>query len=176
MIVLLIKISIEPDEKGKHIRLIKHLLIATILITLGLSIVNIPQLYFGSTVEIVDNETSNLTIADAIDKDCQNRETVNVDGKVYVVTDTSMELSASKEDKIFSKVSHSSATTVGYGEKYTIVNCSVLKLFSECQGTFKGFFAEAKYFRDSDGLIFPADYTYKQYIEYKELSNTNNGG
>lgn len=163
--------STEPDEKGKYVKLIKHLLIATILITLGLSIVNIPKFYFGSTAEIVDNQTAELTIGDAVDKDCQNRETVNVEGKVYVVTDTSMKLSANEENSRFTEVLHSSSTTVSDSEKYTIANCSVLKLFSECQGTFKGFFAEAKYFRDSDGLIFPADYTYKQYVEYKELNN-----
>lgn len=166
---MLIKISTDPDEKGKYVKLIKHLLIATILITLGLSIVNIPQFYFGSTVEIVDNQMSELTIGDAVDKDCQNRETVNIDGKVYVVTDTSMKLEASDGDERFTKVLHSSSTTVSDSEKYAIANCSVLKPFSECQGTFKGFFAAADYFRDSDGLIFPADYTYNQYIEFKNM-------
>ncbi len=168
--------SIEPDEKGRYIKLIKHLLIATILITLGMSIVNIPKFYFGSAVEIVDDQTSKLTIGDAVDKDCQNRETVNVEGKIYVVTDTSMKLSANDEEEKFTKIMHSSSTTVEVGERYTIANCSVLKSFSECQGTFKGFFAEAKYYRDGDGLIFPADYTYRQYIEYKELTNKRNGG
>ena len=168
---MLIKMSTEPDEKGKYVKLIKHLLIATILITLGLSIVNIPKFYFGSTAEIVDNQRTELTIGDAVDKDCQNRETVNVDGKVYVVTDKSMKLEANKGDAKFTKVIHSSSTTVSDSEKYTIANCSVLKPFSECQGTFKGFFAAADYFRDEDGLIFPADYTYNQYVEYKELNN-----
>ena len=99
--------STEPDEKGKYVKLIKHLLIATILITLGLSIVNIPKFYFGSTAEIVDNQKVELTIGDAVDKDCQNRETVNVDGKVYVVTDTSMKLVANEEEGRFTKVLHS---------------------------------------------------------------------
>lgn len=168
-IILLIKMSTEPDEKGKYVKLIKHLLIATILITLGLSIVNIPKFYFGSTAEIVDNQKTELTIGDAVDKDCQNRETVNVEGKVYVVTDTSMKLVANEEEGKFTKVLHSSSTTVSDSEKYTIANCSVLKPFSECQGTFKGFFAAADYYRDSDGLIFPADYTYNQYIEFKNM-------
>lgn len=34
-IILLIKMSIEPDEKSKYIKLTKHLLIATILITIS---------------------------------------------------------------------------------------------------------------------------------------------
>ena len=163
--------STEPDEKGKYIKLIKHLLIATILITLGLSIVNIPKFYFGSTAEIVDDQKTKLTIGDAVDKDCQNRETVNVDGKVYVVTDTSMKLSANEENGKFTEILHSSSTTVSDSEKYTIANCSVLKPFSECQGTFKGFFAAPDYFRDGDGLIFPADYTYKQYIDFKNMNS-----
>ena len=161
--------STEPDEKEKYVKLIKHLLIATILITLGLSIVNIPRFYFGSTAEIVDNQKTELTIGDAVDKDCQNRETVNIDGKIYVVTDTSMKLSANEGEGTFTKILHSSSTMVYDIEKYTIANCSVLKPFSECQGTFKGFFAAADYFRDSDGLIFPADYTYNQYIEFKNM-------
>ena len=127
------------------------------------------KFYFGSTAEIVDKQKTELTIGDAVDKDCQNRETVNVDGKVYVVTDTSMKLSANEGDAKFTKVLHSSSTTVSYSEKYTIANCSVLKPFSECQGTFKGFFAAADYYRDGDGLIFPADYTYNQYIEFKNM-------
>ena len=52
-IILLIKMSIEPDEKSKYIKLTKHLLIATILITISFSLVDVPKMYFGSTVEIV---------------------------------------------------------------------------------------------------------------------------
>lgn len=168
-IILLIKMSTEPDEKGKYVKLIKHLLIATILITLGLSIVNIPKTYFGSTAEIVDNQKTELTIGDAVDKDCQNRETVNIEGKIYVVTDTGMMLQANDGDLKFTQYIRTSMTTVPDYEEYAIANCCILKPFSECQGTFKGFFAAADYFRDEDGLIFPADYTYNQYIEFKNM-------
>ena len=168
-IVFMIKIAVEPEEKQKYFKLTKHLLIATILITISLSLVDIPKQYYGSTVEIVDNEKTETTIGELKDKDCQNRETVNVDGKWYVVTDTGMKISANGEDKKFSEVIKSTATEIHPYEKYTIANCDVLKLFSECQGTFKGFFASNQYFRDGDGLIFPASYTYKQYIDYKAL-------
>lgn len=57
--------------------------------------------------------------------------------------------------------------------KYKLENCSIIRSFSECQGTFKGFFADVKYYRDSDGLIFPANFTYAEYIEYKQQGSSS---
>lgn len=53
-------------------------------------------------------------------------------------------------------------------------NVDVLRLFSECQGTFKGYFAYIKYYRDQDGFIFPATYNYSQYESAK--SSDQGGG
>lgn len=54
-------------------------------------------------------------------------------------------------------------------------NVDVLRLFSECQGTFKGYFANIDYYRDQDGFIFPATYNYSQYESAKNESQ-NGGG
>ena len=51
-----------------------------------------------------------------------------------------------------------------------------LRLFSECQGTFKGYFADIKYYRDEDGFIFPATYNYSQYESAKTGDDANGGG
>lgn len=83
-IVFMIKIAIEPEAKSKYLKLTKHLLMATIFITVSLSLVEIPKNYYGSSVSIVDNVQSETTIAELKDKDCQNRECVNVDGRCFV--------------------------------------------------------------------------------------------
>ena len=45
-IILLIKMSVEPDNKMKYIKLAKNTVIASILITLSLSLLEIPKSYF----------------------------------------------------------------------------------------------------------------------------------
>ena len=80
-IIFMIKIVTEPEMKAKYLKLTKHLLIATVLITVSLSLVEIPKHYYGSTISIVDNKESQTTISELKDKDCQDRENVNIDGK-----------------------------------------------------------------------------------------------
>ena len=80
--------SVEPDNKMKYIKLAKNTVIASILITLSLSLLEIPKSYFGTPVGIADEGTSDITFAKIEDKDCQNREVVNIDGKRYVITDS----------------------------------------------------------------------------------------
>lgn len=162
-VVFMIKIATEPEMKSKYLKLTKHLLIATILITVSLSLVEIPKHYYGSTVSIVDYEEAEATIAELKDKDCQGRETINIDGKWYVVTDTGMKIGALTEGDSLDNV-----TTIGlYDTAKVVENVSFLRLFSESQGTFKGYFADVIYYRDQDGLIFPRDYTYSQYQSLK---------
>ena len=162
-VVFMIKIATEPEMKSKYLKLTKHLLMATILITVSLSLVEIPKHYYGSSVSIVDNKETGATIAELKDKDCQGRETINIDGKWYVVTDTGMKLGALTEGDSLDNV-----TTMGlYDTAKVVENVSFLRLFSECQGTFKGYFADIIYYRDQDGLIFPRDYTYSQYQSLK---------
>jgi len=162
-VIFMIKIATEPEMKSKYLKLTKHLLMATILITVSLSLVEIPKHYYGSSVSIVDNKETGATIAELKDKDCQGRETINIDGKWYVVTDTGMKLGALTEGDSLDNVS-----TMGlYDTAKVVENVSFLRLFSECQGTFKGYFADIIYYRDQDGLIFPRDYTYSQYQSLK---------
>lgn len=170
-IIFMIKIAVEPEYKAKYIKYTKHLLIATIFITLSLSLIELPKHYYGSTVEIVDDAVSETTIAELKDKDCQNRETLNIDGKWYVVTDSGWNLEALTEDgAIVKKLKTAAGYEYSLG-KYEVNNVDVLRLFSECQGTFKGYFADFAYYRDSDGFIFPATYTYSQYINSKAEGN-----
>ena len=65
--------SVEPDNKMKYIKLAKNTVIASILITLSLSLLEIPKSYFGTPVGIADEGTSDITFAKIEDKDCQNR-------------------------------------------------------------------------------------------------------
>lgn len=48
---------------------------------MSLSLLEIPKSYFGTPTGIADDETSDITFAKIEDKDCQNREVVNIDGK-----------------------------------------------------------------------------------------------
>lgn len=143
-VALMVKIAVEPEMKSKYLKLTKHLLMATILITVSLSLVEIPKHYYGSTVSIVENKEAETTIAELKDKDCQGRETINVDGKWYVVTDTGMKIGALTENDSLDNV-----TTVGFYDTGKVVeNVSFLRLFSESQGTFKGYFADIVFYRD----------------------------
>ncbi len=164
----MIKIGIDPDNKAKYIKLTKHVIIATVLITISLTLIEIPKYYFGSSVEVTDGQVSDMTIGKIEDADCQGRETINIDGRRYVVTDINVKLSALKDNQAFIKVIQ---TSNELGERQ-LQNCSILRAFSECQGAFKGYFAEIKFFRDSDGMIFPVTTTYSEYIQMK----SNGGG
>ncbi len=162
-IVIMIKIVVEPDNKHRDIKILKNVLIAFVLVVVTLSIIEMPQYYYGNDVSIVDGGMAEMTFADIVDKDCQGRETVNVDGKWYVVTD---------KDKTLGAMSGGAELeTVGNAGMYnvTISGISVLRKYSECQGFFKGYFAEIHYYRDSDGFVFPASMTYNEYMESKGL-------
>ena len=165
-IILMIKIAVEPEMKGKYLKLIKHLLIATVFITISLSIVDIPKHYYGSKIAIVDNEQTTTTIEELKDKDCQGRETLNVDGKWYVVTDTNWTLyNYYGMADSFSPMSNTYKLNIY--STVALKNVDVLRLFSESQGTFKGYFANIEYYRDTDGFIFPSTYNYSQYLDAK---------
>ena len=46
-VVLMIKIAVEHEMKGRYLMLTKHLLLATILITVSLTLVDIPKSYIN---------------------------------------------------------------------------------------------------------------------------------
>lgn len=167
-VILMIKLGVDPDNKAKYIKLTKHLIIATALITISLTLVEIPKYYFGSSVEVTDGQVTDMTIGKIEDTDCQGRETINIDGRRYVVTDINVRLSTIREDQFFAKV----IPTKKELDKYDLDNCCILRPFSECQGTFKGYFAKIQYYRDSDGMIFPIKTTYSEYMQMK----ANGGG
>ena len=166
----MIKIATDPDNRPKYVKLTKNVLIATVLITISLTLVEIPKSYFGSTVEVTDGKIASVTIDKIEDKDCKGREVVNIDGKRFVVTKSNATISSLSEKTLFMEILSENQIIK---KEYTLYNCSILKNFSECQGTFKGYFADIKYYRDSDGLIFPATSTYS---EYKERKDNNGGG
>ena len=171
MIILLIKMSIEPDNKAKYLKLIKNTVIASILITLSLTLLQIPKDFFGEAVGIADEGTADVTFAKIEDKDCQGRETVNIDGKRYVVTDTDKKIAALTDDEPL----HEAFGLYSTGK--VVENVSYLRPFNDCQGFWKGYYAEIEYYRDSDGFIFPSSFTYPEYTAYKGQGGvfTNNG-
>ena len=161
----MIKIAIEPDNKAKYIKLAKHTIIASILITVSLSLIDIPKKYFGSQVKIVDEGKSEITFSKIEDKDCQNREVVTINGKRYVVTDTEKTIAALTDEE-------SLREAFGlYSTGKVVENISYLRPFSDCQDFWKGYYADIEYYRDADGFIFPSSYTYQEYIGHK-----NQGG
>ena len=166
----MIKIGTDPDNKARYIKLAKNTIIASVLITLSLTLLEIPKSYFGSPIGVADEGTADITFEKIQDKDCQGREVVNIDGKSYVVTKSNAKITALGDNGVFMEVLSERQFTI---ENNTLENCSILKNFSECQGTFKGYFANTKYYRDSDGYIFPADLTY---AEYKERKANGGGG
>lgn len=142
------------------------------LVVVTFSIIEIPQYYYGSDVSIVDGGIAEMTFADIVDKDCQGRETINIDGKWYVVTGTNEKLGALTGDSKLSVV-----TNFGlYSSDKVVEGVSVLRKFSECQGFFKGYYAEKCYYRDSNGHIFPANTTYNEYIGIKDTPVPKGGG
>lgn len=168
-IILLIKMSTEPDNKARYIKLAKNTIIASVLITISLTLLQIPKDFFGAPIGIADEGVSDITFAKIEDKDCQGREIVNIDGKRYVVTDT--------EKKIASLTDNESLHEAFglYSTDKVIENVCYLRAFNDCQGFWKGYYADIMYFRDADGYIFPSHYTYQQYIDYK-TNNPFSGG
>lgn len=154
--------SVEPDNKMKYIKLAKNTVIASILITLSLSLLEIPKSYFGTPVGIADEGASDITFAKIEDKDCQNREIVNIDGKRYVITDSNKTIASLTDNEEL----HEAFGL--YSSAKVIENVSYLRLFNDCQGFWKGYYADIAYYRDSDGFIFPANFTYQDYINHKE--------
>lgn len=162
----------EPDRKEKYIKLIKNTIVASILITLALTFLQIPKDFFGDVIGVADEGNAEITFEKIEDKDCQNREVVNIDGKRYVVTDTGKKIAALTDDEEL----HEAFGL--YSEGKVIENVSFLRPFSECQGFWKGYYANIEYYRDEDGFIFPSSFTYPQYIAYKGAGGefTNSGG
>ncbi len=171
-VILMIKTATDVDNKAKYLKLAKHLMIATVLITLSLTLVEIPKYYFGSTVEITDGTNIEMTFGKIEDKDCQGREVVNIDGRRYVVTDTNKKIISMSDSEPLSE-----AYGINIGGNM-VENISYLRPFGECQGFWKGFYAKVEYYRDSEGCIFPSKSTYAEYQKIKEQSKsfTNNGG
>lgn len=171
-IILMIKTATDVDNKAKYLKLTKHLIIATVLITLSLTLVEIPKYYFGSTVEITDGQSSNMTFGKIEDKDCQGREVVNIDGRRYVVTDTNKKIVSMSDSEPLSE-----AYGINIGGNM-VENISYLRPFGDCQGFWKGFYAKVEYYRDSEGCIFASNSTYAEYQAIKEQSKsfTDNGG
>lgn len=170
-LIFMIKMGVDPDNKARYIKLAKHTIIASILITLSLTLLEIPKDYFGSPVGIADEGTGDITFAKIEDKDCQNRETINIDGKRYVVTDTNKKIAALTDNESL----HDAFGLYSSGK--VVENVCYLRLFNECQGFWKGYYADIVYYRDADGFIFPSSYTYSQYIGQKGQGGTfsNNG-
>lgn len=123
----MIKMAIEPDNKAKYIRLAKNTVIASVLITLSLTILEIPKTYFGGEIGIADEGTGDITFAKIEDKDCQNREVVNIDGKRYVVTDQNKKIAALTD----SEALHDAFGL--YSEGKVVENVCYLRPFSDCQ-------------------------------------------
>lgn len=160
-LIFMIKIGVDPDSKGRYIKLARNTVIASILITLSLTLLEIPKDYFGSPVGVADEGISEVTFSKIEDKDCQSREVVNIDGKRFVVTDVNKKLVSVSDNETLTE-----AAGINVGGKF-IENVSYLRPFNECQGFFKGFYSKIEYFRDADGYIFPSSFTYNEYLSYK---------
>lgn len=165
----MIKIGIDPDGKARYIKLAKNTVIASILITLSLTLLDIPKDYFGTPIGIADEEIGEVTFAKIEDKDCQNREVVTINGKRFVVTDTNKKIVAFADDE---------ALYEEFGICITdkiVENVCYLRPFSDCQDFWKGYYAKVEYYRDKDGYIFPTDFTYKQYMGHKNSNRRWHG-
>lgn len=161
----MIKMAIEPDNKAKYIKLAKNTIIASVLITIALTFIEIPKTYFGETAKIADEGTADPTFAKIEDKDAQNREVVTINGKRYVVTDTEETIAALTDDEAL----HDAFGL--YSSDKVVENVCYLRPFGDCQDFWKGYFANIDYYRDSDGFIFPSSYTYPQYRDAKINEN-----
>ena len=69
-------------------------LLRTILSASGTSTTDFRCCRVSPGTGIADDETSDITFAKIEDKDCQNREVVNIDGKRYVITDSNKTIAA----------------------------------------------------------------------------------
>jgi len=119
--------STEPDNKARYIKLAKNTIIASVLITISLTILQIPKDFFGAPIGIADEGVSDITFAKIEDKDCQGREIVNIDGKRYVVTDT---------EKKIASLTDTEALREAFGLYATdkvVENVCYLRAFNDCQ-------------------------------------------
>ncbi len=171
----MVKMTTEPENKLKYVKLSKHLLIAIVFITLGLSLVEIPKSYYGNDVEIVESEVTETTIEKIKDKDCQGRECVYIDQRWFVVTDENVKIITTNEKQFYIYTQTQNSYGIEVEDSFTYLdtyhelnNIDALRLFSECQGTFKGYLAEIHYYREEDGFIFPAWYSYAEYKKAKQ--------
>ena len=57
----MLKMATEPEYKEKYIKLTKHLLMATILITVSMSLIDLPKQYYGSKVGWCPEASGNRT-------------------------------------------------------------------------------------------------------------------
>ena len=162
-LIFMIKMGVDPENKARYIKLAKNTIIASILITLSLTLLQIPKDYFGNAIGVADEGTGDVTFAKIEDKDCQNRETININGKRYVVTDTNKKIAALTDNESL----HEAFGL--YSTDKVIENVSYLRLFNECQGFWKGYYSDVVYYRDADGFIFPKGYTYSEYTGQKGL-------
>lgn len=162
-IVLVLKMVIDPENRQKYIKLNKNLIIATVLVTLALSLTQIPKGYFGDTVKITDDVLADMTFEKIVDKDVQGREVLEVNGQWYVVTDTDKSvIGMHGYTDMITTVIVVNLQQDGKLDKTDIMGSGVdyLRLFSKCQGTFKGYFATIEYLRlQNDEIIKVSDYT-----------------
>jgi len=89
-VVSIISIILNPTDESVLKKYKKRMINAGVFMVLVLMIFPIKDTitnYFGTDVGIGNIEAVNATFADVKDKDCQGRETVVIDGKLYVVTD-----------------------------------------------------------------------------------------
>ena len=167
----MIKIAVDPDGKSRYIKLAKNTIMASVLITLSLSLLEIPKSYFGAPIGVADETTSEVTFAKIEDKDCQGREVVNIDGNRYVVTDVNKTIAALTDNQPLREAFGL------YSTGKMVQNVCYLRPFNDCQGFWKGYYADIEYYRDADGFIFPSTLTYPEYTGYKGMGGafTNNG-
>ena len=62
-LIFMIKMGIDPDGKARYIKLARNTIIASILITLSLTLLEIPKTYFGSQIGVADEGTSDITFS-----------------------------------------------------------------------------------------------------------------
>lgn len=151
MIISGITIMINSKDESiikKHKSRIIHALIFMVLVIVIFPIKDLVIIYFGDDVGVGEIEAVDPVFAKVTDKDCQDRETIRLDGKYYVVTDT---------DKYSSQIDSWNANYGTLLESYLFQSGQVssmtgnkfdfIRPFDDCQGWFKGFYADVVYVR-----------------------------
>lgn len=132
----------------KHKSRIIHALVFMVLVIVIFQVKDLIVTYFGNDVGVGEIEAVDPVFAKITDKDCQGRETIRLDGKYYVVTDTDKYLSQIDnwnwnygtllESYLFQAKEISDMT----GSKFDFI-----RPFDDCQGFTKGFYADVVYIR-----------------------------